>query len=133
MVGRLPGGADHLFVPFVADEQDVVVLAGEPLGLVVHLGDQRTGGVDHLQAAGGGRLVHRRRHAVCGEHHDGALGHLVGLLDEHRATPGQRLDDVAVVHDLVAHVDRRAVLLQGTFDGLHGAIHPGAVTPRFGE
>ena len=45
----------------------------------------------------------------------------------------QRLDDVAVVHDLVAHVDRRPVLLQGALDGLDGAVHAGAVATRFGE
>ena len=38
MVGGLTGGADDLFVALVADKEDVVVLAGEPLGLVVHLG-----------------------------------------------------------------------------------------------
>ena len=39
----------------------------------------------------------------------GALGHLVGLLDEDRAPRLQGLDHVLVVHDLLAHVDRRAV------------------------
>ena len=39
----------------MADQQDVVVVAGEALGLVVHLGDQRAGGVDGAQVARGGR------------------------------------------------------------------------------
>ena len=56
VVRRLTGGTDDLFVALVADQQDVVVVAGEALGLVVHLGDQRAGGVDDLQAAVGGRL-----------------------------------------------------------------------------
>ena len=38
-----------------------------------------------------------------------------------------------VVHDLVAHVDRGAVFLQGPFDGLDGAVHAGAVSARLGQ
>ena len=78
-------------------------------------------------------VVHRRGDAVGGEHHDRALGHLVGLVDEHRAGLGQRLHDVPVVHDLVADVDRRAVLLQRALDGFDGAIHARAVPARFGQ
>src|SRR5690606_10541954 len=81
----LAGGSLDLLVPLVADEQDVVVLGREALGLVVHLGDQRAGGVDRAQVAAGGLLVHGGRDAVGGEHDDGPLGHLIGLLDEDRA------------------------------------------------
>ena len=77
--------------------------------------------------------VHRRRDAVRGEHHDRALGHLVGLVDEDRACLGQGLDDVPVVHDLVAHVHRRTVLLQRPLDGLDGAVHACAVAARLGQ
>ena len=86
-----------------------------------------------LQIALGGLDVDRRRDAVRGEHHDGALGNLVGLLDEHRSRLGQRLDDVQVVHDLVPDVDRGAVLLQRAFDGFDGAVDARAVAARFGE
>ena len=79
------------------------------------------------------RLVHRRRDAVRGEHHDRALGHLVGLVDEHGAGLGQRVDDVPVVHDLVPHVHRRAVLFQRTLDGLDGAVDAGAVAAGLGQ
>ncbi len=49
MARRLAGGALDLLVAAVADEQDVVVLAGEPLDLAVHLGDERAGRVDGLK------------------------------------------------------------------------------------
>ena len=49
VLGRLARGALDLLVARVADQQDVVVLAGEPLRLLVHLGDQRAGGVDRAQ------------------------------------------------------------------------------------
>ena len=51
VLGRLAGGALDLLVALVADQQDVVVVGGEPPRLVVHLGDQRAGRVDGLQAA----------------------------------------------------------------------------------
>ncbi len=86
-----------------------------------------------MQVAFGGGGVHGRRDAVRGEHHDGALGDLVGLLDEDRPGLFQGVDDVAVVHDLVAHVDRGAVLLQGALDRLDGPVHTRAVATRLGQ
>ena len=46
VVGCLTGGACDLFVAGVADQQNRQSLVGEPFGLVVHLGDQRAGGID---------------------------------------------------------------------------------------
>ena len=43
------------------------------------------------------------------------------------------LDDVLVVHDLLAHVDRRAVELERALDGLDGPVDAGAVAARRGE
>ena len=54
-------------------------------------------------------------------------------LDEDRAALGQGVDDVPVVHDLVADVHRSAVLLQRALDGLDGAVDAGAVAARLGE
>lgn len=49
---------------------------------------------------------------VGGEDHPGALGDLLGLGDEERAALGRRDRHMLVVHDLVAHVHRWAVVLQ---------------------
>ena len=40
--------------------------------------------------------------------------------------------DIGVVHDLVAHVDRRAELVQGALDDLDRAVDAGAETARLG-
>jgi hypothetical protein len=117
----------------VADEQDVVVVPGEALGLLVHLGHQRAGGVDGAQVALGRLLVHGRRHAVRGEHHERALRHLVGLVHEDRAAVLEGLHDVLVVHDLLAHVDRGAIGLQRLLHGHHGPVHARAVAAWLGE
>ena len=124
---RLARGALDLLVPLVADEQDVVVGLGEPLGLVVDLGHQRTGRVDGLQTPFCRLRVHRRGDAVGGEHHGLALGHLVELLDEDRAARLEVGHHVLVVHDLLAHVDGCAVQVQGLLDGDHRAVDAGAV------
>ncbi|SIC06646.1 Uncharacterised protein [Mycobacteroides abscessus subsp. abscessus] len=133
VVGRLTGGADDFLMAFVADEQNVEVVTREALGFLVHLGDQRAGGVDGLQIAFGGLLVDRRRHPVGREDHDGALGHLIGLVDENGAGLGQRVHHIAVMHDLVTHVDGGAVLLQGTLHRFDGTVHTRAVAARLSQ
>ena len=117
----------------MAHQDDVVVFLREAHGLAVHLGHERAGRVDRGEVAGGGGLVDGRGDAVRGEHDAGALGHVVGLLDEDRAALGQRLDDELVVDDLLAHVDGRAVQLEGLFDDVDGAVHAGAVSARSGQ
>src|SRR5262249_55589940 len=103
---RLTGGADDLFVAFVPDQQDLVILGSEPARLIVHLGDQRAGGVDRPQPALPGGLVHTRRDAVGGEHNQSALWDLVGFLYEDRAALLERPHYVRVVHDLLADINR---------------------------
>ncbi len=117
----------------MADQQDVVVVLGEPPHLVVHLGHQRTGGVDGAQLRARGLLVHLGRDAVGGEHDERALGNLRVLLDEDRPARLEGADDVQVVDDLLAHVDRRAVVLEGVLDRLDGAVDACAVAARLGE
>ncbi len=132
-VRGLPRGAHDLLVPGVADQQDVVVPGGEAPRLAVHLGDQRAGGVDRVQPAAFGVEADFGGDAVRGENHDRAGRHLVHLCDEDRATLFQRADHVGVVHDLPADVDRRAELVQGQLDRLHGPVDAGAVAARLGE
>ena len=113
----------------VADQHDLAALLGVALALAVHLGDQGTGGVDHRQAAVGGRVLDRAGDAVGAEHRDGARRHVLDLLDELDALGAQPVDDVAVVDDHVAHVDRRAVLVERALDDLDRAFDPGTETP----
>ena len=131
--GRLAGGPFDLLVAVVADHHDRVALGGEAAGGDVDLGDQRAGGVDRAQVAGGGVVVDRRGDAVGGEDDHLALRHLGLLLDEDRAALGQLLDHVLVVDDLLAHVDGGAVQLERALDRLHGAVDAGAVAARGGE
>ena len=132
-VRRLAGRPFHLLVALVADHHDRVAVGGEAARRDVDLGDQRAGGVDRAQLAGGGVLVHGRGDAVGGEDDHLALRHLGLLLDEDRAALGELLDHVLVVDDLFADVDGGAVVLERALDRLHGAIDAGAVAARGGE
>ena len=51
LAGDLADRALDLGVAGMADQDDLAALGGVALALVVHLGDQRAGGVDHRQAA----------------------------------------------------------------------------------
>src|ERR1700761_8852663 len=100
------------------------------LGLDVHLRDQRTGCVqiEEFAALGFGR--HRFRHTMRGEDYTGAIRRLIQLVDEDRAEAFQPLDDRTVVHDLVAHVDRRAILLEREFDDSDRPLDTGTEAAR---
>ena len=117
----------------VADQHDRVAVGREALGLDVHLGHQRAGGVEHLQPALAAVGVHLRGDAVGRQHHHRALGHVLLGVDEHRAAVGQLLDDVPVVHDLLAHVDRRAEVVERPLDRVDGAVDAGAVAAGRGQ
>jgi hypothetical protein len=130
---KLTHGADHLGMAGMADQHDGAPRLVVPLGFAMDLGDQRAGSVDEHQVAARGLRRHRFRHAVRREHHGAVVRHLVELLDEDCSLGREALDDVAVVHDLVADKDRPAVALDGALDDLDGAIDAGAEAARAGE
>ena len=115
-----------LGVPLVADEDDLSSLALVLLRFLVNLGDEGTGGVDHRQLAFRRVVGDLLRDAMGAEDGDGAVGYLVDLVDEARAFRSQVIDDLLVVDDLVADVDRRAVDLERPLDDGDGALDAGA-------
>ena len=117
----------------MADQQHRAARLAVALDLAMDLGDQRTGGVGEQQPAAARLGRHGLGHAVGREHDQPVLGHLVQLLDEHRTQAAQFVDHVAIVDDLVADIDRRAVLAQGLLDHVDRALDPGAEAARAGE
>ncbi len=62
------------------------------------------------------------------------LGRYLGqFLDENRAKRLKPFDDVAVVDDLVADIDRRAIFLERQDNDLDGAIDAGTETSRLAK
>jgi hypothetical protein len=60
-------------------------------------------------------------------------GHFGQFLDEYRALGLEVVDDEGVVHDFVAHVDRRAEFFQRALDDGDGAVDAGAEAARIGK
>ncbi len=68
------------------------------------------------------------------EDHGCAVGHFVEFIDEDRAAARrQAVDDETIVHDFVAHVDRRAERFECALDDLDRAIDAGAEAAGVGE
>ena len=110
----------------VADEDDRVAPLGQRDGLEVDLGDERAGRVDDLELARSGLGDDVGSDAMRGEDQPGAVGDLGEFLDEDGALPAKRVDDVAVVDDLVANIDLPAAQLKRALDDLDGAHDAGA-------
>ncbi len=115
-------GALHLGVASVADEDHLALLLRVADRLAVHLRHEGAGRVDHAQVPRATLGDDGVGDAVRAEDRQSALRHLRELAHEHRALGAEVLDDVLVVHDLVQHVDRRAVAGERLFDDLDRAI-----------
>ncbi len=124
--GNLAHGALDLGMAGMADQDQRAALGDVPLALIVDLGDQRAGGIEHRKPAGSGFFLDAAGHAVGAEHGHGAGRNLGEVLDEDRAFVLQALDHVFVMHDLVPDIDRRAVLLKRAFHDFDGAHDTGA-------
>ena len=57
----------------------------------------------------------------------------IAFVDEDGSACLEIADDVDVVDDLLAHVDRRPVVVERQLDGLHGPLHSRAVAARRGQ
>ena len=73
------------------------------------------------------------RDAVRREDQHAAGGHVAQVVGEDCPPPPQPLDDVLVVDDLVADIDRGAEDLQRLFDDLDRPIHAGTEAARAGQ
>ena len=132
-LGDLAHRALDLRMAGMADEDEPASLADITLALIVHLGDQRAGGVEHRQLARSGFFLDALGDAMGAEDGDGIGGNFGEVLDKARALGLEALHHMLVVHDFVTHIDRRAVFLQRPLDDLDGAHDAGAKTAGLGE
>ena len=126
-LGRFADRPDDLLVTGMADEDDRVAGRRIPLGLDVHLCHERARRVDRRELPRCRVRAHRRGDAVRREDDRLALRDVVLVLDEHGAARLEVADDVQVVHDLLADVDRRAVQAERLLDRLDRPFDAGAV------
>src|SRR5882762_5846077 len=114
----------------MADEQDAEALLRVLNSFHVNFCDQRTGGIDDAEAAGLAGVADFRGNAVSGVDDTLAIGNLVDAIDKNSALAGKLVDDVAVVHDLFADVDRGAKGVQCDADDIDGTNYAGAKATR---
>ena len=130
---HLPHGAFDFRVSAMADHDDLAPRLALAPHFHVYLGHQWASGIEHPQATCLRFLAHRLRHAVCREDHRRPGRRLAQLLDEPHALGAQIIDDEPVVHDFMAHIDRRTEAHQCAFDDFDGAFDAGAETSRIGK
>ena len=131
--GHLAEGSDHFGVSGMADEEDVAAVLDQPLRLAMDLGDERAGRIDVGKPAALRRRGHRFGHSMRGKDDGPVVGHLVELVDEHRAEIAQPVDDEAVMDDFMADIDRRSEPLERELDDLDRAVDSGAKAARCGD
>ena len=117
----------------MADQEHLARLPGIARDFHVHLGDQGTRGVENVEQAALGFLLHHARHAVGAENHGGAVGHLVPFIDEYRPYGAQTVHHVFVVDDFVPHIDGCAEQHDRSLDDVDRAVHAGAESARIGQ
>ena len=106
------------------DENDFSSLGMVVLAFAMNLGYQGASGIDDRQIARARLTLDVLRYAMGAEDRDGAVGNVADLFDENRAFGTQRFDDTFVVHDFMAHIDRRAETFYRTLDDLDGPFDP---------
>ena len=90
----------------VADEEQDPPLRDITPSLVMHLCDERTGRVDNRERPRSRVVFNLAGYAMRAENRHRARGYLAQFLDKARSFGFQQLDDMAVMHDLVTHIDR---------------------------
>src|SRR5262249_25599733 len=103
------------------------------LALIVHLRHQRAGRIQNRKVARLCGVHDGLRDAMRAEHRHRAIGDLIELLDKARALALQRVDDMLVVHDLMADIDGLAILLERALDDVDRPDDARAKTARLGK
>jgi hypothetical protein len=132
-IGNLAHCAFDLRMSGMTDENEPAPLRHIALALIVHLGDQRTGRVQDGKLPRSRLLLDAFGHAVGTEDGDRVRRDLGQILDKMRAFCLEALDDMLVVDDFMADIDRRPVLLQGTLDNFNGSDDASAKTTRLSQ
>src|SRR5271169_5318027 len=96
----------------------------------MNLGHERAGSVDDAERPLLGFLPDRGWHSVGAENQHRTGGNFRDGFHKDGSAASELLDNIGIVHDLVVHVDRRAVGLQSQFDNVHRTNHTSAESPR---
>jgi hypothetical protein len=67
------------------------------------------------------------------EYKSRTLWHFINLVNEDSPALFKSGNNMLVVNDFLANIDRSSVVIQGLFDGDDSSVHTSAVTPRGGQ
>ena len=128
---QLSERADDFRVMRMPDQEDFAAALEMDRGLAVNFRHQRAGRIQREEIARArirrdrfGNPVGRKYHRCVG-----IVGDLGEFLDENRALGLQTVDHIAVMHDLVADIDRGAIDRERPLDGINCPHHAGTEAP----
>ena len=132
---KLAHRALHLRMAGMADEHDLAPAPVMQDRFLVHLGDERAGRVEDEDVARGRVLAARASARRAPRRRPGRPDSGISSSSSTKTAPFglQALHHIAVVHDLVAHIDRGAEALERLLDDLDGALDAGAEAARGAE
>ena len=112
----------------------------DAVALLVHLGDfhmnfshQGARRIVNRQVASPGFFFDGFRNAVRREHEDRTVGHFVDFVHKNRTLFSQGIDDMFVVNDFMADVNRRAVHCKCSFNDRNRTVNTGAEASWLGQ
>ncbi len=119
-----------LGMPGMTDQDQDAALVDIALALVMDLRNERADRVQHRQASRLGIHLDGTRHPMGAENRHRAWGHFGKVLHEASPFSLKALDDMAVVHYLVAHIDGRAEFIERPLHDLNCSDNAGTEAAR---
>src|SRR5690625_4768049 len=99
----------------------------------MYLGHQWAGSIKNRQPTALGLLAHCKRHTMCRKNHNCTSRCLVKLFDKNSALFAQAIDHIAIVNNLVAHINGLAVEFERALDDIYGTINTSTKATRLGQ
>ena len=108
---QLAHGAFHLRVAFVANHDELITFFVQLGQLYMHLADQRTSGIENIKAQTLGFVLNGSAHAMGRKHQGSTSRHIGQVFNKNGALVLKVVDHIGVVHNFMAHINRRAEFL----------------------
>ena len=132
-MGQLPHCADCFGMACVANHDHLKAVLTVAFCFNVDFAHQWAGGIDIYHIASLRGAWNRFWHPMCRKNYGAIIRAFVQLLHEYGTLRAQTVDDKFIVHNLVAHKDRRAPFFQSHFDDFYGTIDPRTKTSWRGK
>ena len=126
-------GTLYLGMASVTDQHALPARGTERGHFNVDLGHQRASSIKHLKAPALCFFLNRPRHPVGAKDYDGIIRHLRQFIDEDRSAGPKIVDDVTVVHHLMAHINRAAKDFEGAIHYVDRPVYTGTKPSWVGE